>query len=96
MYYVAANGEVYDDSYGMETAPAYGIDPQGHRFELPPESATQLTERFISAKRGRLPFGDAIARLTKAVGIKPCAPCQQRQAALNQLGDRVAGYWWAK
>ncbi|NBX31115.1 MAG: hypothetical protein EBR07_00065 [Planctomycetes bacterium] len=29
-------------------------------------------------------LGDMVARATKAVGIKPCAPCAQRQAALNR------------
>lgn len=28
--------------------------------------------------------GDAVARMTSAVGIKPCAPCQQRQRKLNR------------
>ena len=30
--------------------------------------------------------GDVVARMTSAVGIKPCAPCKRRQAALNR--------WW--
>jgi hypothetical protein len=30
-------------------------------------------------------LGDTIARLTKAVGIKPCGGCKSRQAALNKL-----------
>ena len=29
-------------------------------------------------------LGDVIAGATKAVGIKPCGKCQQRQAALNR------------
>ena len=29
-------------------------------------------------------MGDVVARATKAVGIKPCAPCAKRQAALNK------------
>jgi len=29
-------------------------------------------------------IGDAVAGVTKAVGIKPCAPCAKRQAALNK------------
>lgn len=28
--------------------------------------------------------GDVIAGATKAVGIKPCAPCAKRQAAMNR------------
>jgi len=28
--------------------------------------------------------GDIVAKLTKAVGIEPCAGCEQRQTALNK------------
>jgi hypothetical protein len=37
-------------------------------------------------------MGDAIASITKAVGIKPCGPCAKRQAALN----RATPGWVAK
>lgn len=30
-------------------------------------------------------LGDTVARLTAAVGIKPCGGCKKRQAALNAL-----------
>ena len=30
--------------------------------------------------------GDAVARVTEALGVKPCEPCKQRQAKLNR--------WW--
>lgn len=30
-------------------------------------------------------LGDVIAAATKAVGIKPCSGCKQRQAKLNRL-----------
>ena len=29
-------------------------------------------------------LGDVIRRLTSKVGISPCAPCEQRAAALNR------------
>jgi hypothetical protein len=29
--------------------------------------------------------GDLIQRLTQAMGIKPCAPCEQRREQLNRL-----------
>lgn len=29
--------------------------------------------------------GDVVARATKAVGIKPCAPCERRRKRLNKL-----------
>jgi hypothetical protein len=31
--------------------------------------------------------GDLVARLTRSLGIPPCAPCKHRQAQLNA--------WWA-
>jgi len=34
------------------------------------------------ASRG---LGDTIAKMTGAVGIKPCAGCKKRQAALNRI-----------
>ena len=30
-------------------------------------------------------LGDTIAKMTSAVGIKPCGGCKKRQAALNKL-----------
>lgn len=30
-------------------------------------------------------LGDTIARITRAVGIKPCGGCKERQANLNRL-----------
>ena len=30
-------------------------------------------------------FGDTVAAITNAVGIKPCGGCKARQAALNKL-----------
>ena len=30
-------------------------------------------------------LGDSVAKLTKAVGLKPCKRCRQRQAKLNAL-----------
>ncbi len=34
-------------------------------------------------------LGDMVARATGALGIKPCAPCKQRQAQLNGFMPRV-------
>lgn len=36
-------------------------------------------------------LGDMIAKATKAMGIQPCTPCQQRQAYLNALHARALG-----
>ena len=30
-------------------------------------------------------LGDTIAKITKAVGIKPCKPCEERRKKLNKL-----------
>jgi hypothetical protein len=29
-------------------------------------------------------LGDVVAAMTKAVGIKPCGPCEQRRRLLNE------------
>lgn len=34
---------------------------------------------------GRVGAGDAVAAVTSRLGIKKCAPCAQRQAALNRM-----------
>ena len=39
------------------------------------------TRRNCGMKKG---FGDTVANLTKAVGIKPCGGCQKRRARLNK------------
>jgi hypothetical protein len=49
----------------------------------------KTTEDFFSEIQRRQQahetgLGDVIAGATKAVGIKPCGKCQQRQAALNR------------
>jgi hypothetical protein len=93
MLYVATNGQLYDDGYGMQTAPAYAMNERNERVELAPEVSQRLTEVFRQSYESRLPLGDAVARVTGAFGMKPCAPCQKRQAALNRFGDRVARWW---
>jgi hypothetical protein len=92
MFFVAPNREVYDDGQGASTWPAYGLDEYNRRYELEPAYAADLTKRW-QAQNSRLPIGNAIARVTKAVGIAPCPPCQQRQAMLNRIGDRMAGFF---
>jgi len=51
-----------------------------------------LPKQAKAAVRVAIPFeldqdvglGDALKQLTAKVGIEPCAPCQQRAAALNR------------
>ena len=48
--------------------------PEGHRINLP---------GFL-AKEEEIGLGDVIKRVTSAIGIKPCAGCERRAAALNR------------
>ena len=41
----------------------------------------QVREKF-GFSRG---LGDTVAKVTKAVGLRPCPGCRKRQAKLNQL-----------
>lgn len=122
MFYLTHDGQLDDDGYGFDTAPAYRVDERGARVELPPDVANHLTQQFadrIQARDGyvrgttqaqvrsmgalsgekvaeidrQFPIGDVIASLTGALGIAPCAPCKQRQEALNRFGNRVANLW---
>ena len=47
-----------------------------------PEPAQAPQEPEEGPVRG---LGDVVARVTKAVGIKPCGPCQKRREALYRL-----------
>jgi hypothetical protein len=53
--------------------PAGKIAHQPHRIRLP---------GFI--KEDEVGLGDVIKRVTYAMGIKPCAGCEKRAAALNR------------
>jgi len=103
VYYLGPDGKVYDDgrgdgerSYGVgPTGQPYELAPaaeaellwryrEDHSRDagLSPDKLAQL-----QALKSRIPLGDVIARITGAMGIQPCAPCKQRQAALNRAGD---------
>jgi len=56
-----------------ETIEQQGQEPQPHRVRLP--------GFLIDDEIG---LGDAIKRVTYAMGIKPCGGCEKRAAALNQ------------
>lgn len=55
-----------------------------------PERTPELIERIISItrscnnKKKSRGLGDTIAKLTSAVGIKPCGGCKKRQEWLNK------------
>lgn len=102
MYFVSPDQRILDDGYEMQTAPAYGLNRDQTRYELDSEYAFQLTRRWLSEHRSRLPIGSAIARVTRAAGIEPCESCNHRKDVLNRLGDRAVeaasrvGWWWAQ
>lgn len=35
-------------------------------------------------------LGDAIAKVTHAVGIEPCESCKERQKKLNEFSDKIS------
>lgn len=54
--------------------------PDGYEYTPDPEPPKN---------KSRLPIGDAVAKVTSAVGIMPCGGCKQRQQTLNDLGDKA-------
>lgn len=54
------------------------------------ESDNQITEGEREQAE-KLRLGDAIAKVTSAVGIKPCGGCKKRQAKLNELDKKIRG-----
>lgn len=65
-------------------------DPAIH---LPPETLA-LVEREAGS-RGIL-LGDAVAALTKAIGIPPCGGCDKRRQWLNTAHAWIASYFSPK
>lgn len=57
--------------------------------------ASQGVDRFASDHQHPVPdrqamgLGDVVAAVTKALGIKPCTPCEARQRRLNALFPKV-------
>jgi hypothetical protein len=92
MYYIA-NGQVFDDGQGLETAPPYALGPRGERLELSPSDSSYLMQQFLADKKSRLPIGDLVAAAARGIGIEACQPCKRRQAAFNRFGDSIAGWF---
>ena len=44
-----------------------------------------LKEKYGAPPRKSRGLGDTIAKITTAVGVKPCGGCKKRQAKLNKL-----------
>jgi FHA domain len=62
-----------DPAPSEEKTPAGNTEPQPHRVRMP---------GFV--KDEDIGLGDVIKRVTYAAGIKPCAGCEKRAAALNR------------
>lgn len=60
-----------DPEFAQEAVERWGMDALMNPATSPPPP------------RG-IGLGDAIAKVTKAVGIKPCAPCEERRRKLNR------------
>jgi hypothetical protein len=57
----------------VATRPANQVGPRPHSVRLP---------GFLADEE--IGLGDALKRVTYAMGIKPCGGCEKRAAALNQ------------
>ena len=60
---------------GKEATKNHGEEPQPHPYRV------RLPGFLIEEEIG---LGDAIKRVTYAMGIKPCGGCEKRAAALNR------------
>ena len=46
-----------------------------------PNKPTSIRLPFL---KGTIGLGDAVANVTKALGVQPCPPCEERRKKLNQ------------
>jgi hypothetical protein len=64
------------------------LPPSDRRLRRVPGAAgptTANTAARVSSPPG-IGLGDAVARLTRTAGVRPCGGCQRRAEALNRLG----------
>ena len=47
-------------------------------------TATANGKIIINGREGSIGLGDTIAKMTTAIGIKPCGGCKKRQDILNK------------
>lgn len=64
-------------------------DPETEFFERQRRAVT-VPVPFLNSSTGA---GDLMARLTQAIGIQSCPPCEQRKQLLNQIQFRPWGEW---
>ena len=51
---------------------------------MTPEESKKKHEEYLKEKKSK-GLGDTVAKVTKAVGLKPCGACKKRQEKLNRL-----------
>ena len=57
--------------------------------EVEGEVVTLRPGDYLRLRAAGIKIGDGVARVTKAVGIKPCGGCRKRQKKLNDLPKRL-------
>jgi hypothetical protein len=62
------------------------------QWEVPTIDHVHQIAADRSSQQGAVGLGDLVHRATSALGIKRCAPCAKRQAALNAMIGRVPGF----
>lgn len=55
------------------------------RFKRWLKKGIMLPDKKLSNKVKSRGFGDTVAKMTSAVGIKPCGGCKKRQEKLNKI-----------
>ena len=59
-------------------------DEKGNAITTPDEDEQELKEGLVAQG---IQWGDAVAKLTKVFGIKPCSSCEKRRQILNHAKD---------
>lgn len=71
---------------------------RGCGAQMPGPASGQASDAFAQAHAAHAPLmpqkppmglGDLVAKVTGAFGVKPCAPCKQRQQALNNAVPKI-------
>jgi hypothetical protein len=57
----------------------------GEEFHTPDENGIHQYAADVSGQRSRVRLGDAVHKVTKAMGMTRCSSCAKRQTFLNRL-----------
>ncbi len=68
-----------------------GITVRCERCGAVAHVATPQQANQVALQHRQHGLGDVVAAATKAVGIKPCTPCEARQRALNGWFPKIWG-----